>query len=158
MIWWAWLIAGLALAAAELLADTAFYLLFAGFAALVVGLAGLFGLGLPAWAQWAAFAVLAVASMVLFRRKLHDRLFGRIPELRHAAMGAVVAMPRDLAPAKRTRVRLQGTEWTAVNVGSAPIASGADARVIGMDGVELRIRREGGGEPRHGHRRAGGES
>lgn len=140
MTWWAWLIVGIVLAGAELLSDAAFYLAFAGAAAIGVGLLGLAGVDLPVWAQWVVFSAAAVASMVLFRRKLHDRLHGGLPPMRHAAVGAAVAVGEDVSPGGRTRVRLQGTDWTAINVGPAPIPAGAEARVVAIDGVELRIR------------------
>ncbi len=140
MSWWGWLIFGIALAGAELTADAAFYLVFAGAAAICIGLVGLAGVGLPVWVQWVAFSVLAVASMVLFRRKCYDRLRGGpLEEFQHPAVGAVVGVDEEVAPGRRTRIRLQGTEWTAVNIGSAPIPRGAGAVVVDTNGVELQI-------------------
>ncbi len=139
MSWWAWLILGFVLAGAELMTDAAFYLVFAGAAAVCLGLLGLFGVTLPVWGQWIAFSVLALSSMVLFRRKCYDWLRGEVPEIRHAAVGAVVEVDDEIRPGARARVRLQGTEWNAVNVGSASIPRGAGAVVIEIDGVELRI-------------------
>ncbi|MXY25902.1 MAG: hypothetical protein F4Y45_15465 [Acidobacteria bacterium] len=139
MSWWGWLIVGIVLIGGELMTDAAFYLVFAGAAAVVVGLLGLAGLALPVWAQWVAFSVLAIGLMVLFRRKLYDRLRGGLPELQHPAVGAVVVVTEEVAPGGRTRVRLQGTDWNAVNSGATSIAAGADARVVEADGVELRI-------------------
>ena len=112
MSWWGWLIVGIVLVGAELMTDAAFYLVFAGAAAIVVGLLVVAGLGLPVWAQWVAFSVLAIASMVLFRRKLYDRLRGGgSPGMQHAAVDALVTVDEDVAPGRRTRVRLQGTQW-----------------------------------------------
>ena len=56
--------------------DAAFYLIFIGVAALIVGLAGLAGLILPDTVQWIAFAVLALVLMVFFRERLYKRLRG----------------------------------------------------------------------------------
>ena len=48
MAWWSWCIFGMVLLGVELLAvDAQFYLVFAGLAAIVVGLLGLVGLELP---------------------------------------------------------------------------------------------------------------
>ena len=140
MSWWGWLIVGIVLIGAELMTDAAFYLIFAGAAAVLVGLLGLAGVALPVWAQWVAFSVSAIALMVLFRRKLYDRLRGGLPEFQHPAVGAVVVVTEEVAPGGRTRVRLQGTDWSAVNTGPMAIAAGADARVVEADGVELRIK------------------
>ena len=139
MTWWGWLVVGIVLVGAELMTDAAFYLVFAGVAAIVVGLLVVAGVGLPVWAQWVAFSVLAIASMVLFRGKLYDRLRGGAPGMQHAAVDALVTVEEEVAPGRRTRVRLHGTQWTAVNVGWESIAAGAEARVAEVDGVELRI-------------------
>ena len=139
MSWWGWLVIGIVLAGAELMTDAAFYLVFAGAAAIAVGLLGLAGVGMPIWVQWLAFAVLAIASMVLFRQKLYRRLRGSAPRYQHPAVGAVVEVGEEVAPGRRTRVRLQGTEWTAVNVGPDPIRRGAGGVVVDTDGVALEI-------------------
>ena len=48
MAWWGWCILGVVLLGVELLAvDAQFYLVFAGLAAIVVGLLGLVGIELP---------------------------------------------------------------------------------------------------------------
>ena len=140
MNWWGWLIIGFVLMGAELTAvDAAFYLIFVGAAAILMGILGLVGVSLPIWAQWVLFAVLAVGSMVLFRQKLYDRLRGGAAGFDGSAAGATVAVKEVVPPGGRTRVRLRGSQWTAVNVGAAPIAAGADARVVESDGLELRI-------------------
>lgn len=149
MSWWGWLIVGIVLVGAELATDAAFYLVFAGAAAICVGILGLAGVGLPVWAQWVAFSTLAIASMVLFRQKCYSLLRGDGggAEFRHPAVGAVVAVEEDLAPGGRTRVRLQGTEWTAVNVGPDSIPRGVGAVVVDTDGVALEIIQAVSSEP-----------
>ena len=141
MSWWGWLIIGFVLVSAELLADAGFYLVFAGAAAVCVGILGLAGVDLPVWAQWVAFSTLAIASVVLFRRKLYGRLRGGGggSELRHPAVGAAVVVDEDVVPGGRTRVRLQGTQWTAVNVGPDSMPRGTGAVVVDTDGVALEI-------------------
>ena len=141
MNWWGWLIIGFLLMGAELTAvDAAFYLIFVGAAAICMGILGLVGVTLPIWVQWVLFSVLAVGSMVLFRQKLYDRLRGGAAAgFDGSAAGATVGVKEMVPPGGRTRVKLRGSRWTAVNVGPAPIAAGADARVVESDGVELRI-------------------
>ena len=141
MSWWGWLIIGFILAGAELLTDASFYLVFAGAAAICVGLLGLAGVGLPVWAQWVAFSALAIASLVLFRQKCYSRLRGggSTAGFRHPAIGAAIVVDEDVAPGGRTRVRLQGTEWTAVNVGPDSMPRGTGAVVVDTDGVALEI-------------------
>lgn len=140
MVWWGWLIVGFLLMGAELFAvDAAFYLIFVGAAAILVGLIEFSGLSMPIWGQWLSFAVLAIASMVLFRQRLYDKLRGRTKEFQGNSIGARVAVNENVPPDGRTRVRLRGSQWTAVNVGGALIESGSEARVVAADGVELGI-------------------
>ncbi len=140
MVWWGWLIVGFVLMGAELFAvDAAFYLIFVGAAAILVGLIEFSGISMPIWGQWLSFAVLAIASMVLFRQRLYDKLRGRTKEFQGNSIGARVAVNENVPPDGRTRVRLRGSQWTAVNVGGALIESGSEARVVAADGVELGI-------------------
>ncbi len=140
MVWWGWLIVGFLLMGAELFAvDAAFYLIFVGAAAILVGLIEFSGISMPIWGQWLSFAVLAIASMVLFRQRLYDKLRGRTKEFQGNSIGARVAVNENVPPDGRTRVRLRGSQWTAVNVGGALIESGSEARVVAADGVELGI-------------------
>ena len=140
MVWWGWLIIGFLLMGAELFAvDAAFYLIFVGAAAIFLGVVSLTGVDLPVWGEWLLFAVLAIASMVLFRQRLYDKLRGRTKEFQGNSIGALVSVNENVPPDGRTRVRLRGSQWTAVNVGGASIESGSEARVVTADGVELGI-------------------
>ena len=140
MPWWGWVSIGIILMGLELTAvDAAFYLIFVGAAAVCVGIIGLAGVELPVWGQLLAFAVLAVASMVLFRGRLYDRIRGGLPGFEYKVAGRIVSVGEDVPRGGETRVSLQGTQWTAVNVGTAPITAGARARVVGRDSVNLSI-------------------
>lgn len=140
MAWWAWIIAGLVLMGIEMLAvDTAFYLIFIGVAALLLGLAGLAGLDLPIWAQWVAFAVLAFVFMVFFREKLYNRLRGGALGFRDPAVGKLVTVDKEVSPGAETRVKMRGSRWTAVNIGDQTITKGSQARITEVDGLNLMI-------------------
>ena len=140
MPWWIWLIGGLALMGVELTAvDAAFYLMFLGAAAVLVGLLELGGVGLPAWGQWLVYAILAITSLVLFRKRLYSRLRGGLPGYESVAAGGLVHVAGDLAVGGETRVRYRGTEWTARNLGPEVIAAGATARVVQAEGTVLEI-------------------
>ena len=140
MVWWGWLIVGLLLMGAELGAvDAAFYLIFVGAAGICLGLVGLAGVTLPIWGQWLLFSVLAIGSMVLFRQKLYNKLRGGAAGFGNTAVGTLVTVSENVPQGGQTRVGMRGSQWTAVNVGTAPIAAGADARVVEADGVDLRI-------------------
>ncbi|MGH2570670.1 MAG: NfeD family protein, partial [bacterium] len=74
MPWWSWIVLGAALLGAEVLLATDFYLVFFGVAAVVVGLVELGARDLPVWSQWLLFAAIAVAGLVLYRKRLRERL------------------------------------------------------------------------------------
>lgn len=141
MPWWSWLIAGIVLIGLELtVADLAFYLVFIGAAAVVVGILEAGGAGLPAAGQWLLFAVLAVVSMLLFREKLYKRL-RNVPGFDNTAAGpgGTVAAREEVPPGGSTRVALRGSEWDARNVGATPIKAGEQAEVLKTEGNVLQI-------------------
>src|SRR5204863_6834190 len=76
---WLWMLLGLALVAAELLAPGGFYLLFFGAGALLVGALSAFGLAGPPAVQWLAFSLLSVVSALLFRKPLLERFKRGLP-------------------------------------------------------------------------------
>ena len=140
MPWWGWMGLGFFLIGAELFGvDAAFYLIFVGFAGVVMGALGLVGVDLPDWAQWIGFAVVALASMVLFRQKLYDRLRGDSPGYQDPLIGEAVTVAEQLDPGGRTRVNLRGSVWTAVNVGEIAIPAGSAANVVAKDGTVLNV-------------------
>src|SRR5512134_506025 len=75
MPWWGWILVGTLLLAGELfVVEADFYLVFLGFAAVVVGVLDLAGLGGPLWLEWLLFAGIAVVSTVFFRQRVYRRL------------------------------------------------------------------------------------
>ena len=140
MPWWGWVVGGAVLVALELTAaDLAFYLIFMGVPAILVGVLQLAGADLPQWGQWLLYAVLALSSMVLFRERLYKRLRGHLPGFDNSATGQIVDVTETVAQGGQTRVRLRGTQWAARNVGPIEIAAGSQARVAGGDGTILEI-------------------
>ena len=140
MPWWGWVSVGILLMGVELaVVDAAFYLVFVGAAAVCVGIIGLAGFALPESGQLLAFAVLAVASMVLFRRKLYDKIRGGLPGFEYTVEDRVVSVEEELPRGGQTRVSLQGSQWPAVNVGPGAIPAGGQARIVRRDGMNLSI-------------------
>lgn len=141
MAWWSWCILGVVLLGVELLAvDAQFYLVFAGLAAVVVGLLGLVGLELPVALQWLSFAVLAVAAMFTLRRPIYARLMNKSFTNVDTDIDQHVVVSQELPPGKACRIEYRGSGWTAVNVGEQPIPPGGTARIDSIDGVTLRVR------------------
>ena len=140
MPWWAWLIVGVALMVLELAGvDAAFYLVFLGAAAVLVGIAESAGTGLPLWGQWLLYGILAIASMVLFRRKLYERMRGSAPGFDNSTVGEIVEVAEVVPVGGRTRVTMRGSRWTATNVGTAAIDAGARARIVAVSGASVDI-------------------
>ncbi len=141
MAWWSWCILGVVLLGVELLAlDAQFYLVFAGLAALLLGLLGFLGIELPVTVQWLAFATLAIASMFTLRRQIYLKLMARPLGKVSGDVDKDVLVTQDLAPGKSCRIEHRGSGWTALNVGERPIAAGATARIESIDGLTLKVR------------------
>jgi membrane protein implicated in regulation of membrane protease activity len=141
MAWWGWGILGMVLLGAELLAvDTQFYLVFAGLAAVLVGLFGLVGLELPIAGQWLLFAAIAVASMFTLRRPIYQKLMNRPFGNVSTDVDQRIVLAQELAPGKSCRVEYRGSGWTALNIGDEAIPPGGAARIDSIEGVTLRVR------------------
>ena len=101
MAWWSWMIIGAVMLGAELfVVDAAFYLVFIGFAAVIVGLVELAGVGLEIWVQWVLFSVIAVVLMVFFRRKLYGMMRGTGEDYQSGPAGETVIVSTELGPGK----------------------------------------------------------
>jgi membrane protein implicated in regulation of membrane protease activity len=132
------------LGAEMFLIDAQFYLVFFGVAAVIVGLVGLGGVSWPEWAQWLTFAVLSIASMVAFRKRLYQKLRrpgGEIDE--RLTVGDRVRVTDRVEPGATTRVDYRGTTWTALNDGDTPLEAGAEAQIVDVSRLTLRLRRPG---------------
>jgi hypothetical protein len=144
MIWWYWMVLGLALLGAEMTTPGGFYIMFFGLSALLVGtLAGVEIVNID-WVQWLLFSVIAIGSLVLFRGPLLARMSDG-PKA-HAEVDSLVGevvIPLDALPAGATgRAELRGTTWTAKNVGSTGFQKGQRGKVTKVDGLTLWITTE----------------
>jgi membrane protein implicated in regulation of membrane protease activity len=144
MVWWSWLLVGLALLALEVTTPGGFYFLFFGVAALVVGALAGAGLGEPAWVDWLLFSVLSVASLVLFRGRLLGHL--KTPEAPRGSVGELVGevavLLDDLAPGAVAKAELRGTAWNVRTSGAERLARGRRCRVERVEGLTLWVRPE----------------
>jgi membrane protein implicated in regulation of membrane protease activity len=138
MHWWAWIAVGGILLGSELaFVDAQFYLVFVGAAALLVGCLHLAGVDVSAGLQWLIFAVLAVAFMLGFRRRIYERMRGRLPALSAGPAGETVTMIVALPPGDTCRMEYRGSSWSAVNRGPAEIPAGGRARIARVEGLTL---------------------
>ena len=139
MSWWLWIVFGAALLVVEVTVDAAFWLLFIGIGAVVVGLAGFFGLTGPPVAQWLVFAGLSLVLLYFLRGRLRALVMRRKGGPVEAVVGeeatAVSAIPAGTAG----KATLRGAEWDARNVGSSEISQGARVRVARVDQLVLEL-------------------
>ena len=143
MEWWAWIAVGAVLLGSELaFVDAQFYLVFVGASAFVVGMLQLTGFGIPVWLQWLIFAALSVSSLIIFRRRIYDRMRRKLPPLKGGPAGEIVTLPADLPPGETCRLEFRGCSWSATNGGRTAIAAGAKARIERVDGLTLVVHGE----------------
>lgn len=147
MLWWAWILFGLGLLAAEMLTPGGFFVLFFGLAALLVG--GLVALGIagPEWTQWLMFSVLSVASMLGIRRRLVDRFTKPVVGGHNldALVGEAAVLTEDLAPGNVGKAELRGTTWTVRSHKPETLARGTRCTVERVDGLTLWVHPDRGG-------------
>ena len=144
MPWWAWIVVGAALLAAEIVVPFDFWLVFMGLAAIATGVLDLWLLPATASIDWAAFGVLAVVSAFFFRRVVRRRFVERPADARvdDTLVGEIGVVQQVLAPGATGRIELRGTTWSARNAGPEPLEPGTRARVERVDGLLLHVRRE----------------
>jgi membrane protein implicated in regulation of membrane protease activity len=137
---WLWLIGGVVLLIAEVIAP-GFFLIFVGAAAIAAGLFTiLFSLGTVA--QLALFALYAVLAVMIGRR-FYSREIGSslVPHLNDPAkrlVGKVVTVV-SAVDEHNGRVRLGDSEWSARG---GPAAVGDRVRITGVDGNCLKVEAE----------------
>jgi len=140
MPWWGWMIFGAILFGSELLiVDAGFYLVFIGIAAALTGAVELAGAGLEPWVQWALFSVISLVSMVLFRKKLYDKLRGSAVGYQVGPAGEIVTVEQTLQPGESGRLAYRGTEWSAVNTSDQVMEQGEHVQIISVDSLTLKL-------------------
>jgi inner membrane protein len=140
MVWWGWVVIGALLLGAELfIIEADFFLVFLGAAAVVTGLLGLAVPTTPVWVQWLVFAALSLVSMVLFRRRVYQLLRRNVPDMADDILREQLQLPVGLPVDGTCRVELRGSTWTARNVGNVAIPAGVTVKIVGVDGITLRV-------------------
>jgi len=142
MMWWIWVLGGLALLGLEALIPGGIILVFFGVAGLLVGVLVAAGMGGPLWFQWLLFSVVSIVSLLTLRgpimRKMH--LDTKEPETVDTLLGQKVLAMEDLAPGAEGKAELRGTSWTAENVGDRPLVRGQQGVVDRVEGLKLFVR------------------
>ena len=140
--WWHWEIAGLALVLLEL-AVPAFFVIWFGFGAMLVGLVLLLAPGLALSAQIGVWVLASVAMTVLwfrvFKRSQHKTLIGTAAG---EVIGEIGLLVSAVAPFERGKVRFQrpvlgAEEW--VCMAESAIAAGERVRVVSVEGSYVKV-------------------
>ena len=140
--WWHWEIAGLALVLLEL-AVPAFFVIWFGFGAMLVGLVLLVAPGLALSAQIGVWVLASVAMTVLwfrvFKRSQHKTLVGTAAG---EVIGEIGLLVSAVAPFERGKVRFQrpvlgAEEWACV--AESAIAAGQRVRVVSVEGSYVKV-------------------
>jgi hypothetical protein len=142
--WWHWIVLGFALVVAEL-AVPAFFIIWFGLGALLVGLALLVLPDIGLTAQVAMWVVASLGMVVVwfrvFKRGEHKT---RIGQSDGDTIGEIGLMAKAAAPFERGRVRFQkpllgSEEWECVV--DEPIAAGERVRVVSVEGSFLKVQK-----------------
>lgn len=140
MPWWGWLILGGILFGAELgLIDAAFYLVFLGLSALLVGLLMLSGFDMEMWLQWLIFAGLSLGSMVFFRARVYRQLHSPGSGFDTSHVGEELLIPERIAPGETARVAFKGSTWTVRNNGQETIEAGERVSIEKLDSLTILV-------------------
>ena len=142
MLWWYWIVGGLALTAVELATPGGFFVIFFAIAAIVVGLLDVAGLVQVAWLQWLLFSIVAIAGLGLFRKPLLDRMGMGGSTQMDTLVGEVAIATSNIQPGEHGRAELRGAGWSARNVDTATLAIGQRCRVVAVQGLMLDLRQE----------------
>lgn len=144
MEWWIWLVIGFGLMGLEVVVPGGFIMLFFGLGAAVVGLLAAPGLAGPLWSQILLFSLVSAGSLAMFRKRMLEAVNTphAMDEKLADLSGAVVLLTEDAPSHGRGRAEYRGAPWAVHNVGDAPLAKGARARVLGVDGLTLRVTKE----------------
>jgi membrane protein implicated in regulation of membrane protease activity len=62
-----------------------------------------------------------------------------VPDMANDMLSERLTLPVGLPVDGSCRVELRGSTWTAHNVSSEAIPPGANVRIVGVDGVTLRV-------------------
>jgi inner membrane protein len=143
MVWWIWILLGLALLALEAATPGGFFALFFGLSAVLVGALSALRLAGPPWLQWVLFSVIAVVALVVLRKPLRARfnVDGTRRSVDKLTAETAVALA-DLPPGEVGKAELRGSTWSARNAGTETIPKGRRCRVERVEGLTLWVRPE----------------
>jgi membrane protein implicated in regulation of membrane protease activity len=140
MVWWLWVLLGIALLVIEMATPGGFFALFFGAGALLVAPLSALGVG-PVW-QWLAFPTASLVLLAALRRSLVERI-GQRPRLPvDEIVGQEVVLLQDLPAGGEAKAELRGASWAARSASGIPLRAGQRCRVERIEGLTLWVRAE----------------
>lgn len=140
MLWWLWIILGLALLVGELFIPSGFFLCIIGLGSLLTGILVLLGIGGPFWVQ-ALFCAAVSTVLALWMRKL---LLGRSESERsqfdQGPIGEEIVIRSQISPGGVGEGELRGSMWSVRNDGVATLEPGQRCKVVKVEGLTLSVR------------------
>jgi inner membrane protein len=140
MVWWLWVIGGLALLALEMATPGGLFALFFGVGALCVAPLALLGAG-GVW-QWLGFTAISLVLLGTMRARLRERLERTPAVMVDALVGEEALLLEDVTAGGHARAELRGVPWSARVASGIPLRAGQRCRVDRVDGLVLWLRAE----------------
>jgi membrane protein implicated in regulation of membrane protease activity len=142
MVWWHWMLGGLALLLLEMASIGGFFAVFLGISALLVGGLTWLDLAGPVWVQWLLFSVISVFCLIVFRRPLMQRFNLDRGKAVDSMVGELAVVLEEVPAGGVGKAELRGTSWSARSQSSLPLPRGQHCRVEKVEGLTLWIRPE----------------
>lgn len=138
---WLWMYAGAILMLLELLAP-GFVIFFFGLSAATVGLCRFaFGDAFDLTWQLAAFSAFSIVYLVFLRQRMKKVFSGTVEtsraDFQNDNVGRIGKVTVAVNPPLAGRVLVGDAEWNAVS--EAPLAVGADVRVVAQDNLTMKV-------------------
>ena len=142
MIWWLWVLLGIALMAVEAASPGGLFALFFGVSAVAVGVLTALGWSGAPSLQWLLFSALSVIALLVLRGPLKARLNVRGNQRPVDSLQDETAVVVDEIPTGGVgKVELRGSSWTARSAAGV-LPKGQRCRVERVDGLTLWVRPE----------------
>jgi membrane protein implicated in regulation of membrane protease activity len=140
MVWWIWVLIGVALLAVEIASTTAHIGLFAVGAFVVAALVG-FGVKMPLWGELLTFTVVSLAALLFVRPWLVRKLrLGQTTHVVDSLVGEQATILDEIPVAGLGKAEMRGSTWSARNVGETVLMRGQRCIVSGVEGLVIHVR------------------
>ncbi|MFY9270819.1 MAG: NfeD family protein [Candidatus Manganitrophaceae bacterium] len=140
MPWWIWLLLGLFFVLIELLTPGGFYFIFFGIAATATGILAGVAMAGSSWAQGLLFSALSIATLLLFRKRVLNKLQPKREEENiDGIIGETAVAFEEIAAGAIGKVELRGTLWNAKNTGENMIQRNQRCSVKERQGLMLLV-------------------